>query len=273
MSNLNILLITSDQQHWNTLGTIQPRDSDARPRQASVAGHAPSPALIAPTRPARPRAASMITGKYPSQHGAYSLGTKLPESEPTVGDRYFKPPAIAQRLVGKAHFQPLHSTAEYPSLEAYPTLARPATSGQDFDQTFLRIRSCRAGAQPHRRSPCRPALRPLDGRKGAEQLARLLLAADRQRGRTTAQVAHSRALSLQRLDRRAQQRADLAISRRRGARRVSVGGSVSRRPYATLLPLGELLSIRIPNTLRPSPGIRCMIRPTSPCPSCHAGRT
>ncbi len=35
-----------------------------------------------------PTRASIITGKYPSQHGAWLLGTKLPESENTVGDEF-----------------------------------------------------------------------------------------------------------------------------------------------------------------------------------------
>ncbi|MDE2635457.1 MAG: sulfatase-like hydrolase/transferase, partial [Chloroflexota bacterium] len=38
-------------------------------------------------------------------------------------------------LVGKAHFQPLYSTEEYPSLEAYPKL-QDLKFWQDFDQPF-----------------------------------------------------------------------------------------------------------------------------------------
>jgi len=68
-----------------------------------------------------PSRASMITGKYPSGHGAWSLGTKLLESEPVVGDR-FSAAGYFTALVGKAHFQPLKGTKEFPSLEAPPTL-------------------------------------------------------------------------------------------------------------------------------------------------------
>ena len=161
---LNVLLITSDQQHWNTLGQFNPEiQTPALDRLAAqgttfTRAYCPNPTCT-PTR------SSMITGKYPSQHGAYSLGTKLPESETTVGE-IFSAAGYRTALVGKAHFQPLQSTAEYPSLEAYPTL-------QDLDfwarlrRSLLRLRSHRAGAQPHRRSPCRAALRALDGRKGA----------------------------------------------------------------------------------------------------------
>ncbi|MXV92015.1 MAG: sulfatase-like hydrolase/transferase [Chloroflexi bacterium] len=120
MPKLNILLITSDQQHWNTLGAGNPQiDTPALDKLATqgttfTRAYCPNPTCT-PTR------SSMITGKYPSQHGAYSLGTKLPESETTVGE-LFSQAGYRTALVGKAHFQPLHSTAEYPSLEAYPTL-------------------------------------------------------------------------------------------------------------------------------------------------------
>ena len=120
MTKLNVLLITSDQQHWNTLGQFNPEiqtpalDKLAAQGSTFTRAYCPNPTCT-PTR------ASIITGKYPSQHGAYSLGTKLPESEPTVGD-LFQAAGYRSALVGKAHFQPLHSTEEYPSLEAYPTL-------------------------------------------------------------------------------------------------------------------------------------------------------
>ena len=170
MSKLNILLITSDQQHWNTLGQfnseIQTPALDRLATQGTTftRAYCPNPTCT-PTR------SSLITGKYPSQHGAYSLGTMLPESEPTVGER-FQSAGYRTALVGKAHFQPLHSTEEFPSLEAYPML-QDLDFWADFEGTILRLRSYRACPQSHGRSPCGPALRPLDGRKGLEQLARL----------------------------------------------------------------------------------------------------
>ena len=116
----NILLITSDQQHWNTLGITNPEIQtpclDRLAREGTVFARA---YCVNPT--CTPTRASMITGKYPSQHGAWSLGTKLPESEHTVGDDLMNAGYISA-LVGKAHFQPLKTTPEYPSLEAYPVL-------------------------------------------------------------------------------------------------------------------------------------------------------
>ncbi len=116
----NILLITSDQQHWNTLGCLNPEIRTPNLDRLAAEGmlfnraYCPNPTCT-PTR------ASMITGKYPSQHGGWTLGTKLPEDEPTVGD-VFRKHGYRTGLVGKAHFQPLRATKEFPSLEAYPVL-------------------------------------------------------------------------------------------------------------------------------------------------------
>ncbi|WP_123043244.1 sulfatase family protein [Cohnella candidum] len=116
----NILLITSDQQHWNTIGAFHPEIStpnlDRLVRQGTTFDRA-----YCPNPTCTPSRASMITGMYPSQHGAWTLGTKLLEDRHTVGED-FKQAGYRTALVGKAHFQPLKSTPEYPSLEAYPTL-------------------------------------------------------------------------------------------------------------------------------------------------------
>jgi uncharacterized sulfatase len=116
----NILLITSDQQHWNTLGVDNPEVKT--PNLDRLAGegmlferaYCPNPTCT-PTR------ASLLTGQWPSQHGAYSLGTKLQEDRPTMNDAW-RAAGYRTGLVGKAHFQPLHGTEEFPSIEAYPVL-------------------------------------------------------------------------------------------------------------------------------------------------------
>jgi arylsulfatase A-like enzyme len=133
MSKLNVLLITSDQQHWNTLGQMNPEvktpalDKLAQQGTTFTRAYCPNPTCT-PTR------GTLITGKYPSQHGAYSLGTKVPESEPTIGDILSKAD-YKTALVGKAHFQPLRDTTEYPSLESYPLL-QDLGFWQDYDETF-----------------------------------------------------------------------------------------------------------------------------------------
>ena len=114
----NILLITSDQQHWFTLGCLNPEihtpNLDRLAAQGVLYSHAycPNPTCT-PTR------ASIITGKYPSQHGAWALGTKLPESEPTVGDDLQKA-GYRTALIGKAHFQQLLDHPRYRSIESNP---------------------------------------------------------------------------------------------------------------------------------------------------------
>ncbi len=120
MPRPNILLITSDQQHWNTLGVTNPEISTPNLDRLAAQGARFSRAYC-PNPTCTPTRASIITGKYPSQHGAWSLGTKLPDDAPVVGD-VFQAQGYRTALVGKAHFQPLGSTEEFPSLEAYPVL-------------------------------------------------------------------------------------------------------------------------------------------------------
>lgn len=133
MMKPNILLITSDQQHWNTLGLHNPEiatpNLDRLARQGTLfrRAYCPNPTCT-PTR------ASIITGMYPSQHGAYSLGTKLSEDRLTVGG-LLSEAGYQTALIGKAHFQPLLGTPEFPSLESYPIL-RDLDFWRKFDQPF-----------------------------------------------------------------------------------------------------------------------------------------
>ncbi|WP_410769636.1 sulfatase [Fontibacillus sp. BL9] len=119
-SRPNILLITSDQQHWNTIGAFNPEIStpnlDRLARQGTTFGRA-----YCPNPTCTPSRSSIVTGMYPSQHGAWTLGTKLLEDRHTVGED-FSEAGYKTSLIGKAHFQPLKSTPEYPSNEAYPIL-------------------------------------------------------------------------------------------------------------------------------------------------------
>ncbi len=116
----NILLITSDQQHYSTLGAVNDRIRTPALDRLCAEGtrfdrcYCPNPTCT-PTR------ASIVTGMYPSQHGAWSLGTKLFEDVPTVGD-LLQDAGYATTLVGKAHFQPLATEPGYESLECQPIL-------------------------------------------------------------------------------------------------------------------------------------------------------
>ncbi|WP_106766651.1 sulfatase [Paenibacillus faecalis] len=116
----NILLITSDQQHWNTIGAFNDEIStpnlDRLAREGTVFSRA-----YCPNPTCTPSRSSIITGMYPSQHGAWALGTRLSENVPTVGDA-LQEAGYRTSLIGKAHFQPLVSTEAYPSVEAVPKL-------------------------------------------------------------------------------------------------------------------------------------------------------
>lgn len=116
----NILLITSDQHHYEALGVHTPLlqtpvlDQLANDGTLFERAYCNSP-VCSPSR------SSIITGKYPSSHGCWTIGVKLDESEPTVGE-LLSEQGYQTSLIGKAHFQPLASTPEQQSLECQPTL-------------------------------------------------------------------------------------------------------------------------------------------------------
>jgi len=150
----NILLITSDQQHYSTLGAINDRirtpalDRLCREGVRFDRAYCPNPTCT-PTR------ASIITGMYPSQHGAWSLGTKLFEDVPTVGQQLSRA-GYYTALVGKAHFQPLASRPGMESIECQPILRdldfwrnfRGPWYGFDHVET-ARMHACESHAGQH----------------------------------------------------------------------------------------------------------------------------
>lgn len=116
----NVLLITSDQQHFNTIGHFNPEIKTPNLDRLCIEGTYFNRTYTAnPT--CTPTRASIITGKMPSQHGAWTLGTKLDEKVHTIVED-FNNAGYKSSLIGKAHFQPTVSTKEYPSLEACPIL-------------------------------------------------------------------------------------------------------------------------------------------------------
>lgn len=120
MKKYNILFITSDQQHYNTIGKFNPEIKTPNLDKLCEGGtYFDRAYTVNPT--CTPTRASWITGLYPSQHGAWTLGTKLNETIPTIGS-LMQENKIRTALIGKAHFQPLKATEEYTSLESYPIL-------------------------------------------------------------------------------------------------------------------------------------------------------
>lgn len=116
----NVLLVTSDQQHYATLGALTPELETPNLDRLAAEGtrfdraYCPNPTCT-PTR------GSIITGKPPSQHGGWSLGTKVREDQQFVGD-VFEANGYETALIGKGHLQPTDSTEAFPSIEARPTL-------------------------------------------------------------------------------------------------------------------------------------------------------
>ncbi len=116
----NILLITSDQQHYSALGAVNPKlktpalDRLAQEGVRFERAYCNNP-VCSPSR------STIITGLYPSWHHCWTIGVKLPEDVPTVGD-VFRKEGYRTALIGKAHFQPLHSVPGQESLECPPKL-------------------------------------------------------------------------------------------------------------------------------------------------------
>ena len=120
MPPTNILLITSDQHHFSALGSVNPKirtpNLDRLTREGTRFERA---YCVNPT--CSPSRATMITGLYPSQHGCWAIGVKLPEDVLTAGD-LFQAQGYELILVGKAHFQPLRSEPGSESIESQPLM-------------------------------------------------------------------------------------------------------------------------------------------------------
>ncbi len=117
----NILLITSDQQHYDTIGLFNKRiqtpalDRLAREGTTFTRAYCNTP-VCSPSR------GTIITGMYPAWHGCWTIGVKLPEDVPTVGHD-FQTHGYHTSLIGKAHFQPLKDgPGDQHSIECQPIL-------------------------------------------------------------------------------------------------------------------------------------------------------
>ena len=120
MARPNILLITSDQQHFDTLGVTNPRIRTPNLDRLAAEGTRFDRAYcVNPV--CSPSRSTLITGLYPAWHHCWTIGVKLPEDVPTVG-KEFQRNGYSTTLIGKAHFQPLASRPGSESLECQPTM-------------------------------------------------------------------------------------------------------------------------------------------------------
>ncbi|MHA1112511.1 MAG: sulfatase family protein [Promethearchaeota archaeon] len=112
----NIILITSDQQHHSTIGKLNPEIKTPHLDKLADEGILFTNAYCTdPT--CTPSRASILTGKYPSQHGAWSLGTKLEPEKNVLLTDLLKKAGYRTSLIGKVHLEPLKETEEYPSID------------------------------------------------------------------------------------------------------------------------------------------------------------
>lgn len=139
MTKLNVLLITTDQQHFTALGVKDPKlktpNLDRLCREGTRFERAYCPAPVC-----TPSRASIITGQYPSHHGAWTIGVKLPEDVPTLGEHLIDA-GYKTALIGKAHFQPLASAPGSESLECQPVL-RDLDFWRGFNRTWYGFQHC-----------------------------------------------------------------------------------------------------------------------------------
>ena len=120
MPRPNILLITTDQQHYSTLGVTNSRIQTPSLDRLAAEGTLFSRAYC--NNPVcSPSRSTMITGLYPSWHGCWTIGVKLPEDVPTVGGLMHEH-GYRTALIGKAHFQPTRSQPGSESIECHPVL-------------------------------------------------------------------------------------------------------------------------------------------------------
>lgn len=115
---MNILLITTDQQRWDTLGRLNPAIQTPNLDHLAARGILFEKAYtVNPV--CTPSRCTMLTGQYPSRHGCYHVGTKLPEAyQPTIASQLHNA-GYFTGLLGKAHFQPCHDST---SFEAAPNI-------------------------------------------------------------------------------------------------------------------------------------------------------
>jgi arylsulfatase A-like enzyme len=113
---MNILLITSDQQRWDTLGrlngAIRTPNLDRLSRTGILfdRGYTVNP-VCTPSR------VSILTGQYPSRHGCYHVGTNLPADYAPTLSAQLTEAGYFTGILGKAHFRACRDPA---SLESAP---------------------------------------------------------------------------------------------------------------------------------------------------------
>jgi len=101
----NVLLITTDQQRRDTLGCYGNPVIRTPHLDSLAAGGIRFDRAYVTNPVCTPSRATLLTGRYPSSHGAYNVGVPLPEDVPTLSAALDRA-GYDTALIGKAHFQP-----------------------------------------------------------------------------------------------------------------------------------------------------------------------
>ena len=112
----NVLLITTDQQRKDSLSVYQAECCPVKtPTIGKIArdGVVFDRAYIASTT-CTPSRASILTGQYPSRHGAYSIGTTLPPDALKLTDLLAEA-GYVNYAIGKMHFTPVSTRGKFES--------------------------------------------------------------------------------------------------------------------------------------------------------------
>lgn len=103
----NILFLISDQQRADTLGVLNPKIKT--PHLDRLAARGTVYTRCYPTTPVcLPCRASLLSGRYPSAHGAmHNFSGLRPSLSPMVADR-FREDGYRTHMIGKSHVHPCH---------------------------------------------------------------------------------------------------------------------------------------------------------------------
>jgi arylsulfatase A-like enzyme len=131
---LNVLMITTDQQRWDTTGfagnpVIRTPHLDRLAAEGMVCdrSYAASP-VCTPSR------ASMLTGRYPRIHGAWNVGVDLPAGELTAA-QYFREHGYETAVFGKMHLRAGHDEFAPGREQSVESIHRnKGTSGEEVDR-------------------------------------------------------------------------------------------------------------------------------------------
>ncbi len=171
----NILLITSDQQHWNTLGHVNPAVKTPNLDRLAAEGTRFGRAYcVNPT--CTPTRASMITGLYPSQHGAWSLGHQAAGGR-ADGWGLSDAGRLSHGTRRKGALPAACVNAGLPIAGIVSGQCRTSTSGGNFHGPFYGFEHVELARNHVDECARRPALRAVDGGEGLRELAGLLPAA------------------------------------------------------------------------------------------------